>query len=288
MFFEEEPINENLQCPICRKRFQDPVLLPCEECVCQQCINDYIEEHSEKDQTQFKCLFCDEEHVIPANGFQKSKLINRLLELKPKKVNRGPAIEKLNENVNKCLNMINEIKQFLENRENIVKDTFELKRQQIQIDADSRIEEINKRTREKLDHVDQLENEHLESLREQTQQQEIETQLKKAEDLCSQLVDKIKSPETTENDATNEHQNLHSIHKLILLAHLKAKRYIFSFIEGQDDKIKSPESTDDDATNERKNLESIRKLIHNFRLKVNRYVSSTKDDDVSEFKIKNF
>ena len=168
MYFEDDSINKKLQCPICNKRFQDPIFLPCEQHVCQKCINDYIEENLANDQKQFNCLWCDKEHAIPANGFPKSELMNFWLELKPKKVNRGRAIENFNENVNKCANKINEIKQSLVNKENFLKDQYELKRHKIQTETYSKIDKINKRSREQLDRMNQLEKEHLESLADQT------------------------------------------------------------------------------------------------------------------------
>ena len=233
MFFEEKSLNENLQCPICNQRFHEPIFLSCGQHVCQRCINDYIEENS--DQKQFKCLWCDDEHVCPANGFPRSKLMNRLLELKPKKVHRGRAIEKFNENLNHCLSKINDIKQSLVNRENIIKDKFELKRQQIHLETECKIEEINKRAREQLDQVDHLEKEHLENLKDETQQTEIETELMEAEEYCNQWVERIKAPETTEDDVINERQNLDSIKKLIRDIHLEVKRYIFSSNADLDD-----------------------------------------------------
>jgi hypothetical protein len=76
--------------------FQDPVMLPCGETVCNICITDYIEDHSSSDNSsgQFKCCLCEEEHLIPAQGFPKSKTIQKILELKAEKVSKGAIIEK--------------------------------------------------------------------------------------------------------------------------------------------------------------------------------------------------
>ena len=178
MFYEENLIDEHLKCLICLKRLHDPVSLPCGEIVCQKCIDDYIEEHSEKsNNNQFKCCACDEEHSIPENGFPKSKRMNDLVQVKSKHVDKGIRIEKFKVDVNKCLSEINRIKQELDNKEETIRNHFELKRQHIHLVAESKIDEINKITKELIDQVDQFENDNLDSFKNGEQERKIRADL---------------------------------------------------------------------------------------------------------------
>ena len=208
MFFEEDSINDKLQCPLCDKRFKDPVCLPCIEFVCEQCLNDYLEENTVKRQETFKCFVCDEEHLIPTTGFPKSKRMKLLLDVKPKKVVRGKALDNFEADLNKCLEEMNQLKYSQENKETILKDHFNRLRHQIQTATERTVEQIYKCSKEIINKVDQLEHEYLEDLHGSQLQSDIENELKDAEKFCNEWTERIKSPETNEDDATNERSNL--------------------------------------------------------------------------------
>ena len=175
MFFQEDSIYEQLKCKLCNKTFQDPVIIPCGETVCQHCITDYIEENAESENRGlFKCCLCEEEHSIPPKGFLKPIVVHKILELKPKQVNKGSYIEEFRADINKCINEVNQIQASLDSKREIVKDYFEAKRQQINQATESKIKEINKRARELLARIDELEREHLENLKDDKPQKEIE------------------------------------------------------------------------------------------------------------------
>ena len=202
MFYEENLIDENLKCSICKKRFQDPVSLSCGEIVCQKCISDFIEDSDHSDQSnnnnsRFKCCSCDGEHSIPEKGFPKSKMANNLVQIQSKQVYKSAQIEQFKADVNQCLNEIDRIKQELDNKEETIRDYFELKRHQIQTVAESKITEINNITRELLDQVDRFENENLESFKDHDKEKKLKADLEEAELFCNRWLERLKLPMTT-------------------------------------------------------------------------------------------
>lgn len=99
MFFKEEEINDELVCPKCRHKFDDPRILPCGATLCKLCIEDELT-RSEKTPAEFKCPSCSSAHqsaVFPAN-----LVAARLVKKSSNEVYRGKSVEKLKE----CLNKI--------------------------------------------------------------------------------------------------------------------------------------------------------------------------------------
>ena len=166
MFYQQEQVDEKLLCRICLKKFNDPVLLPCGEFACQTCIIDYIKNCNEQNKRKkFQCYFCKEDHLMPANGFPKSKFMNDLLAIQPKKVDKSILVDRFKSDLNQCMNEINEINYSLMRKEEVVKEYFDLKRHQIQSASRRKIEEIVKRSGEFLARINQLDRERLENLK---------------------------------------------------------------------------------------------------------------------------
>lgn len=232
LYFEEESINRSLTCPLCNKRLKQPVLLPCEEYVCLECIRieDYDDDDDGRDKIkQFKCVLCDGNHLMPENGFPKSKLVDRWLEFKPKKVNRGKVIESFNDDLNKCMAEINEIKNSLATKVEQIRDYFDLKRYEIRTAAESKVDEINKREAELFDQLDLLEKEHMKNLVDSgVKQKRIEIYLKESEKFCQKWLDRIKWPETGEEEVANERAELNKFLLFVLDSKRDARDYIFN------------------------------------------------------------
>ena len=72
-----------LTCKIssCQKYFKNPVLLPCNNNIC----NDHIDEIKQNNQTSFVCEFCKIEHQIPNSGFIQTQVLIEILEFSNKK-----------------------------------------------------------------------------------------------------------------------------------------------------------------------------------------------------------
>lgn len=284
MFYEEQSINEKLLCPFCQTRFQDPVLLPCVEFICQKCILSYIEERADKLLNTFKCCICDENHAIPSNGFPKSKRMSILLTVKPKKVYTTSGIETLKAEINNCFEKINYIRSQTSEKEKFVEEFFDLKQQQINQITESKIFEINRRSRELLDQMDRLKSEQLESLRGGQQQQsnnEESDHLKKAEAFCMRWMEKLSSSEIVVD--SDDDQDLQSFQTLLDKKRTQLDSYNLSanqidFVSNEDElkstvlgKIKTKGQMQDICYHKKLDISSNLDLIENFLLDLNQF-----------------
>ena len=88
MFYEEKEISEHLKCPNCRIIFVDPRILECGESMC----NDCILLHMDKEKNGIHCIICNKYHEISKNGFNKNLRLDKLIQIKPNEVSRGPVV----------------------------------------------------------------------------------------------------------------------------------------------------------------------------------------------------
>ncbi|CAF1136902.1 unnamed protein product, partial [Brachionus calyciflorus] len=63
--------DESLKCRICKQIFIEPKFLPCGESACLKCLPKL---------DKFECLFCNEIHIVPQNGFTTNKILSKLLD----------------------------------------------------------------------------------------------------------------------------------------------------------------------------------------------------------------
>ncbi len=68
-------------CDLCNKLLVDPVALVCGNTICQTHINEMLEKRSKRPRT-FICELCEDEHVVPENGFVLNKKFKSQLEMK--------------------------------------------------------------------------------------------------------------------------------------------------------------------------------------------------------------
>ena len=84
-----------ITCQLCTQKFELPVILPCGETLCKKHVHDRASIlHSDDtlfSQGKFICMFCNEEHKIPAKSFPANKAIEKLLEMNLDKLDLGKA-----------------------------------------------------------------------------------------------------------------------------------------------------------------------------------------------------
>ena len=135
MYFEENIINNVLNCKICKRRLEEPRILPCGFTVCHYCIP--------AECNNFNCYLCTNEHNIPMDGFQENKIILDLLSVKPEKISKYEVIEAFKASINEIEEKIISLRTGVENGIDYIKG-YGLK---LKIDAKSAakemIEEIN-------------------------------------------------------------------------------------------------------------------------------------------------
>ena len=74
---------ELLTCKVCKKYLKDPVVLPCgkiAQSVCKEHVDQYI---VEKDANSYDCQLCNQEHVIPENGFPLNEYAIGCFQINP-------------------------------------------------------------------------------------------------------------------------------------------------------------------------------------------------------------
>jgi uncharacterized protein YutE (UPF0331/DUF86 family) len=163
MFYEEEEINQLLKCEKCNQRYIQPRSLPCGEHICTNCLENLIEEQSAKQSGKFICCYCSKEHYMPEEGFPISKKLEKLLETKPNQIYRSKAVEELEKQLRNIKSELNVLKSTLDNGIEKIRERCSLLKHQIQLKAESLIDQINKLSDEMQQEIDKYEKECIES-----------------------------------------------------------------------------------------------------------------------------
>ena len=113
MFYEEKQLNENLACPRCLERYDEPKMLPCANVICQRCVLSIRNAVSKRD-TKFVCPMCKGKHEFPKKNesFPTCKQISNFLAQSPMQVYRGEQVEALKSNMNIVFNKLNRYQAF--------------------------------------------------------------------------------------------------------------------------------------------------------------------------------
>ena len=61
MFYEEAKIDEILKCGQCKRKLDEPRIIPCGKAVCNACFETILKSTNEKDNT-FDCILCKATH----------------------------------------------------------------------------------------------------------------------------------------------------------------------------------------------------------------------------------
>jgi flagellar biosynthesis chaperone FliJ len=163
MFYEEKEIDRLLKCEQCNQRYIQPRSLPCGEFICTICLENLIEEQSAKQSGKLKCWYCSKEHDMPEEGFPISKKLEKLLETKPNEIYRSKAVEKLETQLRNIKSELNALKSTLDNGIEKIRERCSLLKHQIQIRAESLVDNINKLKDEMQQEIDKYEKKCIES-----------------------------------------------------------------------------------------------------------------------------
>ena len=104
MFYKEDEISEDLKCPYCKNKYDDPRIIECESSFCMSCIEFLTKNNS----NGFQCPVCNEFHEQPKKGYLKNTNLAKLCKKKANKVYRSPLadaleiqLDELKQNINK-------------------------------------------------------------------------------------------------------------------------------------------------------------------------------------------
>lgn len=80
-------MNFLVQCPICEKTLQNPVILPCSHSICKSHV---MNKRDMSTSAHISCPICHLIHDIPEKGFISNSIVEALLERKFDKIDLGP------------------------------------------------------------------------------------------------------------------------------------------------------------------------------------------------------
>jgi hypothetical protein len=141
-----EKVDDSIKCPICKKIFNVPVILPCGESICK--------EHVIK-KTKIYCEVCDEDHLIPSGGFISNKKLEQMIASKVYKLNFDAEYVNATNKCKKLDEMLDEINLLNQDSRNYICEVIgELKRDvglkreefkaQIDVEAEAAIKKLIK------------------------------------------------------------------------------------------------------------------------------------------------
>jgi hypothetical protein len=163
MFFQEDDINELLNCQQCKKRFQDPRVLPCGESICSNCLVELIEQQPGNLKSKLKCCYCTKEHVVPEEGFLISKHLEKLLAKEPNEIYRGEMVEDFKKLLKSIQIEIKNLDDVMNDGIEKIKERCSLLKHQIQMKAESLVDQISKLSDKMQQEIDKYEVECIES-----------------------------------------------------------------------------------------------------------------------------
>jgi hypothetical protein len=173
MFFQEDKINDLLKCQQCNKRLVEPRTLPCGNWICVHCLEALTAEQAIDSTFKLKCCHCSKEHQTPEEGFPITKNLEKLLAIRPEEIFRSKLVEEFNSPLKSIKNNIDTLESNLDNGIEKIRDRCTLLRNQIQLKAESLIDQINKLSDQMQQEIDKYEKECLESFEKSTETKKI-------------------------------------------------------------------------------------------------------------------
>lgn len=148
-----EKLKSILNCNVCNKLLTQPIALPCGETVCYKHLSNMIEQDTLF--STIKCSLCEKDHVVPEEGFQTLKSIDKLLEIEVNKIDLGPKFNECNETIDYLKisetidYLMNDIEEMKNDPENFIYSYFselkkevDIQRETLKLNIDSYYEEM--------------------------------------------------------------------------------------------------------------------------------------------------
>jgi len=138
MFYGENEIIDILKCSKCKLNLDEPKILECGQTVCSSCLQ-LMHVNNKK----YRCIVCNDQHVMPENGLPINKAVQALLSIQPQEVYRSQAVAKLKETLKALKNNKSLLQNASDNSiERIKEQCIEL-RNQLQLATEQAIGQIN-------------------------------------------------------------------------------------------------------------------------------------------------
>jgi hypothetical protein len=130
--YKVEKVKRFLDCEQCNKLLVDPVVMACGKFICKIHLEKLLT-HESKNKNIFICGICQEEHVIPKNGFVVPGRLQDLLDVELNKLAPSPMYEECMKEIENAKENVVEIGLLEKNAENYINEYFEDIKRQVDI-----------------------------------------------------------------------------------------------------------------------------------------------------------
>jgi hypothetical protein len=147
--FKVDRVKSSFNCDECHKLLVDPVAMPCDNIICKAHLDKLLTNKSNNENI-FICGVCQEEHLVPKNGFVVNSRLKNLLELELNTLfETNPAFEECKKELEQAKENVKMIEEFETNAEVYIYEYFE----DIKIQVDLRREVLKQKID---DHSDEI------------------------------------------------------------------------------------------------------------------------------------
>jgi hypothetical protein len=143
----EKDVKDDLECPVCKNRFEIPKNLPCGHLICNLCEIKVLHK-------TINCKICHQEHFVPEKGFPINHFLRKFL------INstfKGIKSAHINSHFDRAKSSFQILKENVKKKETEIKERCELIRNNIDIKAESIINRIQDYRQDLLQQIDQQE-----------------------------------------------------------------------------------------------------------------------------------
>jgi hypothetical protein len=155
MYYDEDAVDCELQCPLCSQMLEDPRVLPCGNICCLKCIRGQFNITN-----NYKCKCCESIHEKKEDDeYPISKLAKNLLEKAKTKISSKFIQLNFKQELNKFKAAINSLDEKQRNYKSNLSDYCQLVRSQIVLRTDSIIIDLHKHCDEMFKTIDHYESE---------------------------------------------------------------------------------------------------------------------------------
>lgn len=161
MFYEESKINNLLNCQQCKKKYDEPRMLPCGYTICNACAHIIDCKFLYNPNKRFKCNLCTKEHLMQSKEFPINLVILKLMDEKPSEIYRSEIVENLKANIEDISIMANQLKHDFKNGSDRIKEHCSELRRKVQLVTEQTMFNIDKFSNEFISFIDKYEKERL-------------------------------------------------------------------------------------------------------------------------------
>ena len=122
--YKVEKVKSFLDCDQCTKLLVNPVVMACGKFICKIHLEKILT-HESKEKNTFICKICQEEHVIPKNGFVVNNRLQDLLDVELNKFEPSPVFDECMKELEEAKASVLKIEQLETNPESYIYDYFE-------------------------------------------------------------------------------------------------------------------------------------------------------------------